>query len=51
MLSVNPKLSVKKIKNILCSTSKQIVSLKGKVHCGGIPDAHAALKAAKANGR
>ncbi len=47
MLSVNPSLSFNKIKEILCTTSKKISSLRGKVHCGGIPDAFAALKASR----
>ncbi len=48
ILSVNPKLGYKDIKKILCSTARKLDSLEGKTYCGGIPDAYAALKMAKA---
>jgi len=47
MLSINPALTGKQLKQILISTAKPLPALQGKVKSGGIVDAYAAVKAAK----
>lgn len=47
MLSVNPKLDYRQLKEILCKTAKKLPSLTAKTSCGGIPDAAAAVRMAQ----
>ena len=48
VLSVDPRLRASALKKILMDTAKPLPGLEGKVGCGGMVDAHAALLAARA---
>jgi subtilisin family serine protease len=47
-LSVDPRLSASALKKLLLAAAKRLPGLEGKVGCGGMVDAHAALLAARA---
>ena len=47
-LSVDPRLSASALRKVLMDTAKRLPGLEGKVGCGGMVDAHAALLAARA---
>jgi hypothetical protein len=47
MLAVNPALAASQLKQMLMSAAKPMPALQGKVKCGGIVDAYAAVKAAQ----
>jgi len=47
VLSVNPRLDAAGLKSVLLNSARPLAALQGKVGCGGMVDAAAALRAAK----